>query len=183
MKLLCFSPLVALLVAAPLAAQTTRTVTVDRPNYDATRTVTRDPTSGMVKRDSQATRNSDGAVATRDFTRTRTEGSLSASGSSTNFAGQSRSFDYSRDRTEGGATATGSYTRRNGNTLTYQANQSYGDGNYASQRSVTGANGQTLYNRNATASRSDTGVTRSVNTTRNPSFHPRSSVRSHRRRR
>ncbi len=144
MKPYRLTPFVALLIATPAVAQSTRTVTVDGPNYDAARTVTRDPALGTVTRDTDVTRASDGAVASRDYTRTRADGSLTASGSSSNFAGQTRSFDYARDRYDGGATASGSFTRRNGNTLNYQANRAYGDGSYTSQRSVTGAQGQSL---------------------------------------
>lgn len=174
--------IIATLGATSATAQTSNTTTIDRPGYSGTRTTIVDPVTGIASRDGTVTRKADGAVASREMDRTRTDSGVAIQGSSTNFAGETRNVDYNRTRTDTGSTATGSFTRRNGDTLTYQSNRTRGDGSFAAQQEVTGANGQSLYARTATASRSDTGVGRSVNVTRAPGFQPRASARAARRR-
>lgn len=109
------------LPAAALAEPKTRTVTVDTPNYEGTRTVTRDREAGSVSRDTEVTRLSDGATRTRNYDRQRTANGVTASGATTRFNGQTRNFDYTRTRGEGGYTADGNVTRFNGQSYDYHA--------------------------------------------------------------
>jgi len=95
-RLLSFAPL-ALLATIPAAAQSSRTVNVDRPRYDATRTVTHDG-HGTVTRDTDITRTRDGTTASRDYTRSFTGNGWTASGTQTGFAGRTRSFSASGSR-------------------------------------------------------------------------------------
>jgi len=97
MKCLSLIAPLALLAAFPAAAQSSRTVQIDRPNYDATRTVTHDG-HGTVTRDTDVTRDRDGATASRDYTRSFTGNGWTASGSQTGFAGRTRSFSASGSR-------------------------------------------------------------------------------------
>lgn len=174
--------LLLLFTATGASAQSSRTSTVDSPNFSGSRTTTIDPATGTASRDGTVVRKSDGAVATRSVDRTRTDSGVTIEGNASNFAGETRSVDYARTRTDTGSTATGSFTRRNGETLTYQGSSARGDGSFATQQQVTGANGQSLYARTATSTRTEAGINRSVNTTRATGFRPRASVRGARRR-
>jgi len=182
MKVFLITPALALLAATGAVAQTT-TKTADGPNYEATRTTVIDPTTGTASRDSSVTRKADGATATRQIDRTRTDSGVTIQGSSSNFAGETRSADYNRTRTDTGSSATGSFTRRNGETLTYDGSRTRADGTVTGQQSVTGADGQSLYSRTATRSRTDAGVSRSVNATRAPGVRPPASLQARARRR
>jgi hypothetical protein len=177
MKFIITISAMAMLAAGSAHAQTSRTATVDGPNYSGTRTTTIDPTTGTASRDGSLTRKSDGAVATRELDRTRTENGVSIQGNSSNFAGETRNLDYNRTRTDTGSTATGSLTRRNGETLTYDASRTRGNGSLTAQQNLTGANGQSLYARTATSTRTATGVSRSVNATRAPGCRARGARR------
>ena len=100
MKKFLFVPALAAVLAIPAFAEpVTKTVTIDRPNYDGTRTIVRDKDAGTLSRDTQVTRASDGATATREYDRTRTADGFTASGSSTNFKGETRSFERTHTRT------------------------------------------------------------------------------------
>lgn len=90
-RLLCIAPLA--LIVLPAHAQSTHSTTVDRPNYQGTRTVTRDG-QGNVDRGTSVVRKSDGAVASHGYNRVHTEGGWSASRASTGFGG--RAFSRSR---------------------------------------------------------------------------------------
>lgn len=81
------------LPAAALAEPRTRTMTIDTPRYEGSRTVTRDREAGTVSRDSEVTRRSDGATRSRDYSRERTANGYRAEGSVTRFNGET--FDYS----------------------------------------------------------------------------------------
>ena len=75
----------------------------------------------MISKDAELTRKSDGATATREYDRQRTDTGMIASGSTTRFNGDTRSFDYERTRTDHGYNAEGSLTRFNGQTYDYSA--------------------------------------------------------------
>jgi hypothetical protein len=161
----------ALAATAAYAEPVTRTVTVDKPNYEGTRVVVRDKAVGTLTRDTDVTRKSDGATASRDYSRTRTETGVTASGSQTGFAGNTRSFDYERTRTDTGFTASGTATGRGGNTYSYDAEKVRTGSGFTSDRSVTGPNGRMLYDRDVAVDRSGGNVTRSVDVTRAKGFH------------
>jgi hypothetical protein len=166
-----------LMSAAALSASTafaepvTKTVTVDRPNYEGSRVIVRDKAAGTLTRDTDVTRKSDGATASRDYSRTRTDTGVVASGSETGFAGKTRSFDYERTRTDTGYTATGTATGKGGRTYSYDADKVRTDTGYTSGKTVTGPQGRTLYNRDVAVDRSGGNVTRSVDVTRAKGFH------------
>jgi len=103
------------------AEPVTRTITVDTPRYDGTRTTTRDREAGTLERDSILTRGSDGAVATRSYDRQRTDAGALVSGSTTRFDGDTRSFSAERTRTARGYRSEGSVTGFNGESYDYQA--------------------------------------------------------------
>lgn len=182
MKMLLSTPAILLFATTSALAQT-NTKTVDTPNYNGTRTTVIDKAAGTASRVGSLTRKSDGAVATRSADASRTDNGVSVQAQSSNFAGETRSGSYDRTRTDTGATATGSVTRRNGETLNYNGSTTRGDGRVASQQSVTGANGQSLFNRTATTTQSEAGVSRSVNATRAPRFQPRATMPGRGRRR
>lgn len=92
-RLLFIAPLA--LIALPAHAQSSHSTTVDRPNYQGSRTVTRDG-QGNVSRGTSVVRKSDGAIASHNYSRVRSDGGWSASRASTGFGGcsiaRSRSF-------------------------------------------------------------------------------------------
>ena len=104
-----------------LADPVTRTYTIDTPRYEGEKVVTRDREAGTVSKDAELTRKSDGAVASREYDRSRTENGFTASGSRTRFDGDSRSWDYKRTRTQDGWNAEGSVTGFNGKSYDYDA--------------------------------------------------------------
>lgn len=112
----------ALAMASIAAAEpVTRTYTVDTPNYAGEKVVTRDRDVGTVSKDSELTRKSDGAIATRTYDRARTDTGFTASGSTTRFNGDTRSWDYQRTTTAHGWNATGNVTGFNGKSYDYTA--------------------------------------------------------------
>jgi hypothetical protein len=84
--------------AAALADPITRTMTIDGPRVQGSRTVTRDRDAGTVTRDATLTRRSDGATATRHYERRRTADGFTASATATGFNGGTRSFEVTRVR-------------------------------------------------------------------------------------
>ena len=115
---------VAIAIAASsvaIAEPVTRTITVDTPRYDGTRTTTRDREAGTLERDTLLTRTSDGSVATRSYDRQRTDTGASLSGSTTRFNGDTSSFDAERTRTDRGYRTEGRVTGFNGETYAYRA--------------------------------------------------------------
>jgi hypothetical protein len=82
--------------AVALAEPVTRTVTIDTPRYEGTRTTTRDREAGTMVRDTEVTRRSDGATASRHVERQRTENGFTVSGNATAFNGATRSFQVTQ---------------------------------------------------------------------------------------
>ena len=78
--------IIATVVATSATAQTSNTTTIDRPGYSGTRTTIIDPVTGIASRDGTVMRKADGAVASREMDRTRTDTGVAIQGSSTNFA-------------------------------------------------------------------------------------------------
>ncbi len=83
-RLLFIAPLA--LIALPAHAQSSHSTTVDRPNYQGSRTVTRDG-QGNVSRGTSVVRKSDGAIASHSYNRVRSDGGWSARRASTGFRG------------------------------------------------------------------------------------------------
>jgi hypothetical protein len=161
----------ALATTAATAEPVTKTVAVDRPNYDATRTVVRDKDAGTHSRDTDITRDRDGATASRDYSRTRTDSGVSVFGSATGLGGKTRSFDYDRTRTNTGSSTSGTATGRNGQTYALSGTRTRTDTGFTANQNVVNGNGRTVYNRDASLSRSGGNVTRSVDVTRASGFH------------
>lgn len=174
MKTLLIIPALAMLAATPaLAAPSTRTVTVDRPNYEGSKTVTRDPEAKTVSRDAEVTRKSDGATATRSYDRAATEDGMIASGSATGFNGKTRSFEVDRTKTDTGYVASGTATGGNGGTYALSGSRSRTDTGYVSNRNVTNGAGESVYNKDKSVSRANGQVSRSVDVSRKQGFRPR----------
>jgi hypothetical protein len=171
-KTLIVPALAAVLAVPAFAEPVTKTVTIDRPNYDGTRTIVRDKDAGTLSRDTQVTRASDGATASREYDRTRTTDGFTASGSSTNFKGETRSFERSRTRTDTGSMSNGTYTTRDGETYTTSGSRNRTETGYTANQNIKDSAGTTVFNRDVNASRSNGQVTRSVNVTRAEGFHP-----------
>jgi hypothetical protein len=166
-------PAIAAILAGPaLAEPVTKTVTIDRPNYDGTRTTVIDKDAGTLARDTQVTRASDGATATRSYDRTRTDTGFTDSGSATNFNGETRSFERTRTRTDTGSSTDGSYTTRGGETYTTSANRNRTETGYTANQNIKDSAGATVFNRDVAATRADGQVTRSVDVTRAEGFRP-----------
>lgn len=173
MKKFLFVPALAAVLAIPAFAEpVTKTVTIDRPNYDGTRTIVRDKDAGTLSRDTQVTRASDGATATREYDRTRTADGFTASGSSTNFKGETRSFERTHTRTDTGSVSSGSYTTRGGETYTTSGSRNRTETGFTANQTIKNPEGATVYIRDVTASRADGQISRSVNVTRAEGFHP-----------
>ncbi len=172
MKAMILLASVAAFAATSVSAEErTRTQTFDGPNYEGSRTVTRDRNAGTLSRDAEVTRKADGAVATREYDRARTDTGVTASGSSTNFAGETRSFEYARTRTDTGSTTSGTATSRNGETFTLSGERNRTDTGFTANQNIVNGAGTTVYNRDVTASRANGQVTRSVDVTRAEGFH------------
>lgn len=167
-------PVLAVVLATPaLSEPRTRTVTVDRPNYEGSATTVRDPQAGTVSRDAEVTRKSDGATATRSYDRTRTETGFTASGSETGFAGRTRSFETARTRTENGSSLTGTYTGRGGETYALTGSRERSQGSLsANQKIVRNSSGETIYNRDVHTTRANGQLNRSVTVTRKQGVRP-----------
>jgi hypothetical protein len=134
----------AIIASGALADPVTKTITIDTPKYDGTRTVTRDKEAGTLTRDTDVTRKSDGATASRDYERRRTDTGFTASGSTTRFNGDTRSFDYERTRTAHGYTAEGSLTRFNGKTYDYNARLVRGENRVFKSQVLRNENGRVV---------------------------------------
>ena len=137
---------IAAVLIAPTAAAdpVTKTITVDTPRYEGTKTITRDQEAGSLSREAELTRKSDGAVATRDYDRQRTDTGVTASGSTTRFNGDTRSFDYDRTRTAHGYNATGTLTGFNGNSYDYSAKLRRGEYRVAKSQVLRNENGRAV---------------------------------------
>ncbi len=175
MKLISLS-LTALLLASPAAAERSKTVSVDNEKVSGSKTIVRDG-QGNVTIDGALTRKRDGATATHNYDRTRTENGWTASGQQTDFKGRSRGFDYQRNRKENGFEASGSAYNRRGDEFGYSAYGQRGENGRERQRNVT-RNGAVVYDRFDTVTRNDAGqVVRNSTVTRDPSFRPKRNIR------
>lgn len=143
-KLIIMTATVAATMSTASLAQSGKTVTVDNQYVSGTRTVERG--DGSVARDTDLTRKSDGATFSQSYDRTRTDSGYTASGSRTNFGGESFTYSGSGTKTDSG----------------FVANQNWKD-----------ASGNTVFNRDATTSRTNGQVTRNVSSTRAEGFKPR----------
>ena len=171
-KFLLVPALVAVLSGPSFAEPVTKTITIDRPNIDGTRTTVRDKDAGTLSRDTEVTRASDGATASRSYDRTRTEDGFTASGSATGFDGRTRSFERTRTRTDTGSVGSGEYTTRSGETYTTSSSRSRTDTGFVANQNIKDSTGTTVFNRDVTASRANGQISRSVNVTRAEGFHP-----------
>lgn len=154
MKALIFASAVAALLAVPAVAQETpKTTTVDRPNYGVTRTISRDPATGTLSRDTQIMRKSDGAIANSSFDLARTANGVTSSRSRTGFDGTTRSSDFQRTRTDAGFNTTGNVVGRNGETYTYNGSRNRGENGVDFNRTLTNGAGEALFNRQGTRAR------------------------------
>ncbi len=184
MRTRTLAAMLALTVAThALSAPVTRTVMVDKPRYEGTRTIVRDHEAGTLTRDAEVTRKSDGATAERHYERARTDTGFTASGDSTTFAGQTRSFDVTHTRTDTGGTTNGRYTGRGGETYTLAGQRTKTETGHIANQHITNGAGETVYNRDARVSRANGQVTRSVDVTRARGFHPPRALRAGARRR
>ena len=91
-KLLLAGIAAVLIAPAALADPVTKTITIDTPKYEGTKTITRDKDEGILTRNTDLTRKSDGATASRDYTLTRTAHGYNAEGTLTRFNGET--YDY-----------------------------------------------------------------------------------------
>jgi len=178
-KLLIAAIATTLVAGSALADPVSKTVTIDKPNFEGSRTVIRDKDAGTLLREAELTRKSDGAVATRSYDRAHTDDGFTASGSSTNLRGQTRSFNIDRSRYQTGATTTGTYTGRGGETYGLSGNRTRSDTGFTANQSVTNSAGERVYNRDRSVSRAGGEITRSTNVTRAEGFKaPRRARRS-----
>ena len=143
-KLLLAGAAATLIATAALADPVTRTITIDTPKYEGTKTITRDREEGTLSRDTDLTRKADGATASRDYDRHRTDTGFTATGSTTRFNGDTRSFDYERTRTANGYTAEGSLTRFNGKTYDYDARVRRGEYRVSRTQVLRNENGRVV---------------------------------------
>ena len=141
-KLLLAGIAAVLIAPAALADPVTKTITIDTPKYEGTKTITRDKEEGSLTRDTDVTRKSDGARASRDYERQRTDDGFTASGSTTRFNGDTRSFDYTRTRTAHGYNAEGTLTRFNGKTYDYTAKLRRGEYRVGKSQVLRNSSGQ-----------------------------------------
>jgi len=131
------------LIAAPALAQQTRTVTIDTPRYEGTRTAERDRAEGTQTRETDVTRKSDGATASRDFSRQRTEDGVTRDRTGTDFQGRTATSHYERERTAHGWQASGERVQRDGDVLTYQGQARVGEHRVVKREAVA-RNGQPI---------------------------------------
>ena len=125
----------ASLATTPVAAQETRTVTVDAPRYDATQTSTYNRDTHTVTRETDLTRSSDGATASSNFERQRTEEGITRDRASSDFAGRESSTSCERRRTADGWESEGQHVRRDGVVADYQGQGTRTDAGYVAHQS------------------------------------------------
>lgn len=147
------------------------------PKGSATQTVTIDKEAGTLDRSTVVTRNSDGATATRDFNRTRTETGSTVSTSSTNFKGETASSERVRTRTENGSTVTGTATGYNGQTYGIAGERARTDNGYTASQRITDSAGGTVAARDVVATRENGRVSRQVTTDRPQRSRPQGARR------
>ena len=110
-----------------------------------------------MSKDSELIRKSDGAVATREYDRQRTETGWTASGSTTRFNGDTRSFDNTGTRTRHGYTAEGSVTGFNGQSYDYDARLKRGQNGYVKKQTLTNSDGKKVASRHVVAHKNGNG--------------------------
>lgn len=164
-----FLTLVPVLLAAGSAATAQPVVTtkpIETDKVTGTRTLTVDGAAGSRRVQLDLTRKADGATASRDITRQRTDTGATVTGTASNFSGQTANWNIARERTADGYTATGSGTGFNGKAYGYSGQGSRTANGYSTSRSVTDANGAVVAGRSVNVSRQNGQVTRQVSTTR-----------------
>ena len=92
-KLFLAGAAAAIIASGALADPVTKTVTIDTPKYDGTRTIAGDKEAGTLSKDAEVTRKSDGATASREYDRQRTAHGYNAEGSVTRFNGKKYDYD------------------------------------------------------------------------------------------
>jgi hypothetical protein len=172
MKYLITLPLIAFALAGAVQAEPkTRTSTFDGPNASSTKTTVHDKEAGTFTSDRDITRKSDGATASVNRERQRTENGVSGSGSATGFNGKSASYEYDRTRTDSGFATTGTATDRKGRSYEYDAYGRKTDTGREASRTVN-RDGAQIYNRTDNVTHSGGTVSRNTNVTRDSSFKP-----------
>jgi hypothetical protein len=174
MRLFLFAGVAAALCVPAIvhADPHTRTVTVDAPRYEGSRTTTRDRETGTVDRDAELTRRSDGATATREYDRQRTDSGVVASGSTTRFNGDTRSFDYQRERTGRFYRAEGNVTGFNGETYDYDAAGRRTPNGFVRHQGVRNDEGELVAGRRVAVRQGPNGgVVRRATSVRAPAVH------------
>ncbi len=145
MNKLMLGGVAAMLIApAAVAEPVTRTYTIDTPQYEGEKVIIRDREAGTVSKDADLTRKSDGATATREYDRARTEDGFSAAGSRTQFDGDARSWDYQRARTGNGWNAEGNVTGFNGQNYDYNAKLRRGEYRVGKSQVLRNESGQVV---------------------------------------
>ena len=129
------------LVAAPALAQQSKTVTIDTLRYEGTRTTERDRGEGSLSRETDVTRKSDGASASRDFARQRTDDGVTRDRTATDFHGRSATSHHERERTPRGWQASGERVQRDGDVLTYRGQARVGEHRVVKREAIA-RNGQ-----------------------------------------
>lgn len=172
MNRVIFLPSMAIAAILPSSghAQISATSSVDRPNFEVSRSLERDPVTGIASRDVQVTRKSHGATANRTIDRTRTSDGGTFAATQTGFGGRTRGIDYTRSGTESGYVASGSVTGRGGRSAFYNADVARGTGGYSANRLLIGGGGRTLFSRELSRVRANGQVTSSSSTTRASGF-------------
>ena len=107
------------LTATPALAQASRTVAMDGPRYEATRSSAYDRDEQSLSRETEVTRKSDGATANSTFERQRTEDGVTRDRATTDFAGRESSTSYERHRTSEGWESEGQHVRHDGTVADY----------------------------------------------------------------
>lgn len=166
---LMLAPLCALALAAPAAAQQSRTATYEGPNVSAAQTTTVNPETGTATRDREVTNLNTGNTATSSAVRQRTDTGADVSVVQTGPQGNSRSLEGTRTRTGNGSTFSGTATGATGQTYGVQGSRSRdGRGNAQASQSVTNSAGQTVASRNRATTRSKGQVNHQVSRSRRP---------------
>ena len=143
-KLILAGAAALLATTAAYADPVTRTYTIDTPKYEGEKVVTRDREAGTVSKDAELTRKRDGAVATREYDRARTDTGFTASGSRTQFDGDTRRWDYQRTRTQNGWNAEGTATGFNGKSHNYNAKLRRGEHRVGKSQVLRNENGRVV---------------------------------------
>lgn len=128
------------LAATPALAQQSRTVTVDAPRYEGTRTSAYDRDTRTLTSETGLTRKSDRATANSSLVRQRTEEGVTRERASSDFQGRTSNTRYERRRTDSGWESEGQHVRRNGSVADYTGQGTRTETGYTAHqtRSVNG---------------------------------------------